>query len=124
MGESKLRTIHVVDDDYDVRDSMRVLLDSLGFKVRTFASAAEYLSAPAGEVADCMLLDLQMPGMTGLELLETLRARNIQAPAIIVTSNDGKFDPRMARAGVLAVLRKPVAGAALLQAIDQACGPG
>lgn len=123
MSDNPSRIIHTVDDDDDVRDSMRVLLESFGFTVRAFASAAEFLSHPESEKADCLLLDLQMPGMTGLELLEQLRARGVRTPAILVTANDEDLGSRPARAKVLTVLHKPVADNELLQWIERASVP-
>ena len=121
MSDNRPRIIHTVDDDDDVRDSMGVLLESFGFTVRTFASAAEFLRDPECGKADCLLLDLQMPGMTGLELLERLRARGVGTPAILITANDENLETRPARAKVLTVLHKPVTDDELLQWIERAC---
>lgn len=121
VSDNRPRIIHAVDDDDDVRDSMRVLLESFGFLVRTFASPAEFLRDPECGKADCLLLDLQMPGMTGLELLNQLRTRGVRTPAILITANDDNLESRQARATVLTVLHKPVADDELLQWIERAC---
>ncbi len=120
MNEKKSRVICIVDDDGDVRDSTRVLLESSGFVVRDYPSAGEFLKSSINDDIGCLLLDLHMPGMTGLELLENLRARNIQTPAIIVTANDDKLTARVARAGVLKTLRKPVDDSELLLWVESA----
>jgi two-component system response regulator FixJ len=79
------------------------------------------LGDAAATDAACFLLDFQLGGMTGLELLERLRARGVQTPAIIITANASLSDRRYQRANVLAVLRKPAPAADLLHWIEKAC---
>ena len=102
-------TVCVVDDDEAVRDSMRVLVESYGYPVRDYPSAMAFLGDHRESEPGCLLLDLHMPGMDGLELVELLRRRRIRTPAIIIT---GRHDPmqiqRVKEAGVLALLNKPV----------------
>jgi len=117
------KSICIIDDDADVRDSVRALLESYGFRTISFSSAGEFLSAsPAADIG-CFLLDLHMPGMTGLEFLEHLRNTGIQTPAIMVTANGNKLSSRFARAGALAVLRKPIGDEELLQWVRKALAP-
>lgn len=80
-------TVCVVDDNDDVRDSTRALLESCGYVVKAFASAEDYLRHPGAEDADCLLLDLNMPGMNGLELLEVLRSCGTATATIVLTAN-------------------------------------
>lgn len=116
------RMIAIVDDDEPVRDSMRLLLESIGFGARDYASAAELLDDPRGNDCDCLILDLHMPGMNGLELLEMLRARGSKVPALLVTGRgDASLNDRISRAGILATLAKPVAEDLLLQWVERAC---
>ena len=114
-------TVCIVDDDEAVRDSMRVLVESYGHPVRDYPSAIAYLDDAQGAEPGCLLLDLHMPGMDGLELVELLRRRHVQTPAIIVT---GRRDPAQAQrvtdAGVMALLNKPVADDELIGWIEQA----
>lgn len=114
-------TVCIVDDDEAVRDSMRVLVESYGHPVRDYPSATAYLSDAQAAEPGCLLLDLHMPGMDGLELIELLRRRHILTPAIIVT---GRRDPsqaeRVKSAGVMALLNKPVADDELIGWIEQA----
>ncbi|MGE3474577.1 MAG: response regulator [Rhodospirillaceae bacterium] len=113
--------IFVVDDDEPVRDSTRALLESHGLPVNAFASAAALLDAEILQHSDCLVLDNHMPGMTGVELVETLRARDIRIPVIMFTGRaDAALKQRALRAGVLAVLDKPVNEEHLLQAISLA----
>lgn len=121
VTDGKAKTICIVDDDRDVRDSLRVILQSYGYATRCHASGVELLHEPGAENADCLLLDLNMPGMSGIELLEVLRSRGIATPAIVLTANGERLGARLTRAGVVAVLRKPVADDVLLQWIDKAC---
>ena len=118
-------TVCIVDDDEAVRDSMRVLVESYGHRVRDYPSAMAFLSDQDGLEPSCLLLDLHMPGMDGLELVELLRRRHIQTPAIIVTGQRDSLQMQRVRdAGVLALLNKPVADEELLSWIEQALHPG
>lgn len=114
-------TVCIVDDDEAVRDSMRVLIESYGYPVRDYASATAFLDDRHVSEPGCLLLDLHMPGMDGLELVELLRRRKILTPAIIVT---GQKDPlqlqRVKEAGVMALLNKPVADEELIGWVEQA----
>ena len=113
MSDAGLRLIFVVDDDEGVRRSTQALLEASGFNVRTFSNAEELLAAGTAKQAACIVLDYHLSGMTGIELIETLRAQGLQMPAIMVTSNGTRLGVRAAHAGVTAVLRKPLAADAL-----------
>ena len=113
--------VHVVDDDEAVRDSMRALLESHGFEVCDYASAREFLIGTPLQPKGCMLLDLHMPEMSGLELLDTLHARGSKLPVIVVTGrSDAVLKERVARAGALVLLDKPVADDMLLSSLTSA----
>jgi two-component system response regulator FixJ len=111
--------ICIVDDDDAVRDSLKIMLESYGMQVRDFASATALLSEDGVKNCLCLVLDLHMPVMSGLELIETLRAQNVGVPAVMVT---GQPDPRLAlrleRAGLSGVLAKPVSDTDLLDRIS------
>jgi two-component system response regulator FixJ len=115
------KRIFVVEDDDAVRTSTRVLLEALGYAVRAFASAEAFLAATQGREADCLLFDYQLPGMTGVDLLQLLRARQISTPVIVISASGNDVLARVARTGVL-VLRKPVAGDVLAQHLDDLFG--
>ena len=111
-------SICVVDDDDAVRDSMRMLLESYGHSVEDFASARAFLSCGAKRRCGCLLLDLHMPEMGGLELLDTLHRQGASPPTIVIS---GRNDPAATRhakaAGALAVLDKPVDDETLIRSI-------
>ena len=116
-----MHRICIIDDDAAVRDSMRVLLESYGYEVRTFDSAAAFLVVP--NTYCCLIIDLRMPVTNGLELLELLRMGGVATPAIMMTD---KIEPtlaaRMEAAGAPARLLKPIAEIELIGAIADACG--
>ena len=121
MQAQQRHTIYIVDDDDAVRDSLRALLESCEFEVRDFGSATEFLTRCNGMRGDCLLLDLHMPQVDGLSLLEQMRADGCQLPTIVIT---GRSDPllkqRALQIGAFALFDKPVAEDALLNAIDLA----
>ena len=101
-------TVYVVDDDPDVLGSLRFLLETDGFEVRTFRSAAALLSALASNPADCFVIDYKMPSMNGIDLARRLRSQDIDAPIILITGYpDGSISLKAASAGVQYVLLKP-----------------
>jgi two-component system CheB/CheR fusion protein len=107
--------ICIVDDDGPVRESLRMLLEREGFSVRCFSSSAMFLSQAKPDECECLLLDEVMPGLSGLQLLEILRARHNVPPTIIITGGSDSSLPKRARkAGALAVLHKPLIAAELL----------
>lgn len=121
MASQKKLCIHVVEDDESIRDSTSLLLEALGFQVQTFSSAVEYLDRASTVAADCLLVDIHMPHMTGLELLELLRSRGIKTPVIIMTGNGAHLTSRALRASNCAVLLKPFEESELLSKIADAC---
>jgi two-component system response regulator FixJ len=114
--------ISIVDDDHPVRDSMRLLLETFGYSVREYSSAAALLDDPDARACSCLILDLHMPGMTGLELLEQLRSEGFEAPALLVTGRrDASLEQRLSRAAILATLQKPVSEDVLIEWVTRAC---
>jgi FixJ family two-component response regulator len=121
MAQVLERTVHIVDDDAAVRDSMRALLESCGLTVRDYASAPEFLADYHQNAGDCLLLDIHMPGMSGLDLLEILHGRKSVLPVIAITGrSDAAIRSRAAGAGAMAVFDKPVDEDKLLGAIEAA----
>src|ERR1700753_4196741 len=99
-GRTERGTVYIVDDDDSVRDSARALLESYDHAVQDFASARDILAAFDHLVEGCLLLDLNMPEMGGIELLELLRSRGDTIPVIVVTAqNDVGMLERARRAG-------------------------
>jgi FixJ family two-component response regulator len=114
------RIISVVDDDVSLRRSLRNLLSSVGFEVETFESAEAFLASDSRERAACLVLDLRMPGMGGLDLLSHLAATGSRIPVIVLTAHgDDDARRRSLDAGAVAFLIKPFQSAALLDAIQR-----
>jgi len=114
-------TVFVVDDDRSVRTALRRLLASVGLKCETFGSAAEFLQRLDRAVTGCVLLDVRMPGLSGLDLQRTLNAAGNDLPIIFVTAHaDVPLTVRAMKAGALEVLTKPFDDQALLDAVYQA----
>jgi two-component system, LuxR family, response regulator FixJ len=111
--------VFVVEDDEAVRASTRALLEASGYAVRDFASAEQLLAIGNTDDAGCMVLDYNLPGMSGIELVESLRAQGDRTPAIMISSNGKQLIARAAKAGVAAVLRKPMVADALTQWLEQ-----
>ena len=117
------RLIYIVDDDEAVRDSASILLLSHGMDSEAFSSARQFLAAFDPARAGCLLLDLHMPEMSGLELLEVLRARGTLLPIIVVSGRrDAALDLALRHAGAMAILSKPVDETELLPLIHKALG--
>jgi len=115
------QTIFVVDDDDAVRESTRALLESYGMEVEDFASGGEFLSANPKPHCGCLLLDIHMPGMSGPELMDELRARGATIPVIAITGRyDAGLSARVKGAGAVNLLLKPVDDAELKATIDRA----
>ena len=114
--------ISVVDDDHSVRESLARLIRSVGFGVQVFASAEEFLSRGPGREPDCLILDIRMPGMNGLELQRELSASNSDLPVIFITAHgsDEQVRTRALGAGAVAYLLKPLREEEVLKAIDAA----
>ncbi len=109
------RAIGIIDDDAAIRDSLQFLLRARGIEARCYSSAAEFLRNADADQLDGLLVDQNMPDMTGIELVELLRSRRIATPAIVLTGgSDPLLAARAKKAGVLAVLHKPFAGLELL----------
>lgn len=120
MALVERETVYIVDDDASVRDSARALLESYDLVVEDFDSARAFLEVFKNGSRGCLLLDLNMPEMTGLELLEWLRGRKIGIPVIIVSAQtDAEVQDRARRAGAFAFFEKPVDDS-LIEAIGQA----
>ena len=115
------RLIAVVDDDASFREAMADILLFWGFEVESFESAEACLACAGLGGFDAFLLDVQMPGLSGLQLIDRLRKVQVAAPVILVTScNDAATRRQAARAGVLALLGKPFNADELIGLLRQA----
>lgn len=113
--------IHIVDDDRAAREGLGFLLSSLGLKTRAYASAAELLEAIDDQAEGCILADVRMPGMSGLELLDELGRRGCLLPVIMITGHgDVPMAVRAMRAGAVDFFEKPVNGMTLVDRIKEA----
>ena len=117
--------ISIVDDDESIRDSTRQLLRSAGYCVTTYDSAETFLESGAVERTECIILDVRMPSMDGLELQRRLNASDAHVPIIFVTAHDDAASKRQAiAAGAVDFLNKPFETNALLTTVESALTRG
>lgn len=111
--------IAIVDDEEPVRKALKRLLVASGFQVETYPGGKEFLAATAERAPDCVVLDLHMPGMSGLQVLQALKAAHRVLPTVIITAHDTpEMSEQCAAAGVSAYLRKPLDERVLLNSIS------
>lgn len=119
MSRGQTGIVAIVDDDDDVGDVLRGLLETVGYQVETYKSGAEFLADAQPAQLACLVIDQNMPNMTGLEMLTQLNIRGITIPTLLIT---GSSDPELARQaldlGVMRVLEKPMSPRELLRYIS------
>ena len=121
MGEILL--ISVVDDDESVRESLPGLLREFGFAARVFQSAQEFLASGCDAQTQCLILDIAMPGMSGLDLQRELKRRQKSIPIIFITGQRNEaLRPQVLQQGAVECLFKPFSDSALLEALNLALG--
>jgi len=116
------RKVVVVDDQPAVRRSVGRSLRLAGLEVREFGSAEELLAIPAEWKADCFVFDVNLTGMSGLDLYRTLRGEGVQTPVVFMTADASAISRATPEPGVVTYLLKPFDRTALLQAVDEAAG--
>jgi FixJ family two-component response regulator len=112
-----------VDDEASLREATENLLKSVGYRSRSFPSAEAFLRSEARDEAGCLVLDVRLPGMSGLELQRHLAEAGDRTPIVFITAQedgDGQMQARASRSGALAFLRKPFSGEDLLDAVRSA----
>jgi FixJ family two-component response regulator len=122
MSEQKAIVL-VVDDDESVRKSLAGLIRSADLSVKTFASAQQFLDGPREDAPSCLVLDVRLPGLNGLDLQQWMAEANIEIPIVFITGHgDIRTSVRAMKAGAVEFLTKPFADRDLLDAIEQAIG--
>ena len=113
--------VRVVDDEPAIRESLGMLLRSVGLKSRAYAGAHEFLDAWRPNGTECLVCDVRMPGMSGLELQEALNARNARLPVVLITGHgDVAMAVRAMKAGASDFIEKPFNDQVLLDAVNRA----
>lgn len=121
----RVRNVYVVDDDEAMRDSLRWLLESAGYRVMAYASAERFLAAFRPGHAVCLVLDVRMPGLSGLELQQELNRRDAALPTIFITGHgDVPMAVEALKNGAFHFLEKPFKDERLLQLLDEAASLG
>jgi len=114
-------TVFVIDDDPSIREAIDSLIRSVGINVRTFASAQEFMASKRPDAPGCLVLDVRMPGLSGLDLQRELASAGIRIPVIFITGHgDIPMSVRAMKAGAVEFLTKPFRDQDLLDAITQA----
>ena len=113
--------VFVVDDDASVREALESLVRSAGYKVETFASAQDFLASNRPDVPSCLVLDVRLPGLSGLDLQNRMAGANREIPIVFITGHgDVPTSVRAMKAGAIEFLTKPFPDRDLLDAIEQA----
>jgi FixJ family two-component response regulator len=121
LTPTKTGIIAIVDDDEPLREALGSVLKAAGFVTDTFASAEEFLDSPQRSKTRCLILDVRLPGMCGIELQRRLADANSDVPVIFVTAHgDGALRDLVMKAGAAGFLNKPVRSEALLKEINAA----
>jgi FixJ family two-component response regulator len=121
---STLSVISVIDDDASVRAATNNLLGSHGYAVQTFASAEQFLQSAQLDDSSCVIADVQMPAMSGLDLLIHMRAKGYALPFILITAfPEESVRARALKAGAICFLAKPFAAPALISCVEAAVNP-
>lgn len=125
VGSSRMATdkpiVFVVDDDVSVRESLELLINNEGWQSKTFASAQEFLDSPRAVVPSCLLLDISLPGLNGLELQKRIAVERTEMPIIFITGyGDVPKTVQAMKAGAVEFLTKPFNDEVLLTGIQQA----
>jgi FixJ family two-component response regulator len=117
------QAVFIVDDDLSVRKALKRLLRAAGWTVATFASAEEFLDFPAAPAPGCLVVDVHLPGLNGLELQARLRAEGRSIPTVFITAyEDEQVREKALQSGAKAFLQKPFDDAVLLDAVERATG--
>jgi two-component system response regulator FixJ len=113
--------VHIVDDDEAVRQSLAFLLSTVGVPVRVYDSATSFLDALPTLQSGCLITDVRMPDMTGIELIQRLKAKSIELPVIVITGHgDIQLAVEAMKSGAVDFIEKPFAEVAILRAVDAA----
>jgi FixJ family two-component response regulator len=116
--------IAIVDDDESVRIALAGLVRSLGYQARSFASADAFLGCGEVQDFDCLITDIQMPGMSGIELQQQLAASNHPLPVIMITARpELALEERALAGGAVTLLRKPFGAAAIIDCLQSILNP-
>jgi FixJ family two-component response regulator len=116
--------ISIVDDDPSMRQSMDLFIRSVGYAANTFASAEEFLQSERSHDCSCLISDMKMPGMNGIELHDKLLARGERIPTIFMTAHcEGKLHDEALKQGAIGILSKPFREENLIAYLDQALRP-
>jgi FixJ family two-component response regulator len=115
--------VYLIEDDESVRKALQRLLRSAGLDVRAFAGAEEFMQSGDLSQGACIVVDIQMPGLTGFDLQEGLLSKKIRVPTIVISAmDDAEIRERARKLGATAFFRKPVDGQALIDSIHWAMG--
>ncbi|MBU1375027.1 MAG: response regulator [Alphaproteobacteria bacterium] len=113
--------ISVVEDDESLRQAVVGLVRSLGYRVAAYANAEDFLAADGGRASDCVITDIQMPGLSGIDLKLRLIADGVRTPVIMVTARaEPALHQKAMASGACCLLRKPFTAEALIECLDQA----
>jgi FixJ family two-component response regulator len=119
--QRKTKLVTIVDDDHSMRDALQGLLKAVGLPSQAFASAEEFLKSGQQHQTACLITDIRMPGISGLELQARLNAEHCKIPTIFITAHgDARMRMRALRAGAVEFLAKPFDDEALLETVRAA----
>src|ERR1700719_4690483 len=120
MSTQDVPTVFIVDDDRDVRESLQELLESVGLQSKSFGTAQEFLSSVLGDAPSCLILDVRLPGISGLDLQHELTRGRISIPIIFLTAHaDVPMSVKAMKSGAVEFLTKPFRHQDLLDAVQR-----